>query len=116
MLDPGLLHPETLPLQQFTADSRGDTLIQFCLSLCGASGSWCAQGLFEPSEHLWQVQGLILNVILPLLPSFWDFSFALGQIAQLCLTLCNPTDYTVHGQNTGVGNLCLLKGIFLTQD
>ena len=72
--------------------------------------------MFEPSEHLWQVQGLILNVILPLLPSFWDFSFALGQIAQLCLTLCNPTDYTVHGQNTGVGNLCLLKGIFLTQN
>ena len=30
------------------------------------------------SEHLWQVWGLILNVILPLLPSCWDFSFALG--------------------------------------
>ena len=31
-----------------------------------------------PSEHLWQVWGLILNVILPLLPSCWDFSFAVG--------------------------------------
>ena len=27
--------------------------------------------LFEPSEHLWQVWGLILNMILPLLPSCW---------------------------------------------
>ena len=33
---------------------------------------------FEPSKHLWQVWGLILNEILPLLLSFWDFSFALG--------------------------------------
>ena len=35
------------------------------------TGSWCAQALFEPSEHLWRVWGLILNVILPLLPSCW---------------------------------------------
>ena len=34
--------------------------------------------LFEPSEHLWQEWGLILNVISPLLPSCWGFSFALG--------------------------------------
>ena len=33
--------------------------------------------LFQPSEHLWQVWGLILNAILPFLPSFWGFSFAL---------------------------------------
>ena len=33
---------------------------------------------FEPSEHLWWVWALILNVISPLLSSFWDFSFALG--------------------------------------
>ena len=34
--------------------------------------------LFEPSECLWQVWALILNVILHLLPSCWGFSFALG--------------------------------------
>ena len=34
--------------------------------------------LFEPSEHLWWVWGLILNAILPLLPSCWGFSFVLG--------------------------------------
>jgi len=33
--------------------------------------------LFEPSKHLWQVWGLILNAILPLLPSCWGFSFVL---------------------------------------
>ena len=41
-------------------------------------GSWYAQGLFEPSEHLWRKWGLVLNVNLPLLPSCWGFSFALG--------------------------------------
>ena len=34
--------------------------------------------LFEPPEHLWQVWGLILNMIVPLLSFFWGFSFALG--------------------------------------
>ena len=38
--------------------------------------------------------------------------------AQLCLTLCDPMDYTGNspGQNTGVGSsLSLLQGIFPTQ-
>ena len=34
--------------------------------------------MLEPSEHLWWVGGLFLKVILPLQPSFWGFSFALG--------------------------------------
>ena len=42
------------------------------------------------------------------------------KVAQSYLTLCNPTDYTVHGnslgQNTGVSSLSLLQGIFLTQE
>ena len=42
------------------------------------------------------------------------------KVAQLCPTLCNPVDYTVHrinslGQNTGVGSLSPLQGIFPTQ-
>ena len=45
---------------------------------CGVSGSWFAQGLFEPSECLWRVWGFILNTILPLLLFWWGFSFALG--------------------------------------
>ena len=34
-------------------------------------------GLFEPSQRLWQVWGLILYAILPLLSFCWGFSFAL---------------------------------------
>ena len=67
--------PCSSPLQ--TRTSSGDTQTQFCLSLCGLSGSWCAQGLFELSECLWWEWVLILNTISPLLPSCWGFS-ALG--------------------------------------
>ena len=55
--------------QLLTHTSSGDTQTQFFLSLHGVSGSRCAQGMFEPSERLWRVQGLILNANLPLLPS-----------------------------------------------
>ena len=64
MPHPGLLHPACpcgIPL--LTCTFAGDTQTQFWLSLCGFSGSLCTQGLFEPTEHLWQVSGLILNVI-----------------------------------------------------
>ena len=61
-----------------TGTSTGDSHTQFCLSLCGVPAFWCTQGLFGPSERLWQEWGLILNVNLPLLPSCCSFSFALG--------------------------------------
>ena len=63
--------PRALSLQQSTADrtSSRNTQTQLWLSLCGVSGSCWAQGLFEPSEHLWQLWGLFLNMISPLLPS-----------------------------------------------
>ena len=57
--------------------STGDAQTQYCLTLCGVPGSWVAQGLFEPSERLWQVWSLILNANLPFLLSCWGFSFAL---------------------------------------
>ena len=66
----------SIPL--LTHTSIVDTQTQFCLSLRGVSGSWCTQGLFEPSERLWWVCGLILNVISPLLLSCWGFSYAVG--------------------------------------
>ena len=62
-----------------TCTSTEDTQTQFYLSLCGVPGSWCAQGLFEPSEHLWKEWGLILNMNSSLLPSCWVFSFAPGR-------------------------------------
>ena len=69
--------PSSRPL--LTCNSTEDTQ-----TLKGRSGSVSVGSpgahkvLFEPSEHLWWVWGLILNVILPLLPSCWGLSFALG--------------------------------------
>ena len=40
------------------------------------------------------------------------------KVTQSCLTLCDPMDYSPWnswGQNTGVGSLSLLQGIFSTQ-
>ena len=59
--------PHSSPL--LTHTFSGDTQTQFLFRLRGVSGSCCAQGLFELSEIFWQVWGLILNTILPLLPS-----------------------------------------------
>ena len=86
LLQDGLCHTQVYCTQSpypcssilLTRTSSGDTQTQFCLSLCGISGFWCTQGVFEPSEHLWRVWGLILNMILPLLQSCWGFSFTLG--------------------------------------
>ena len=87
LLQEGLCHTQVCCAQSpclwssslLTPTSIGDTQTQFCLSLCGVSGSWCAQGLFEPSERLWRVWGLILKAISPFLPSCWGFSFAPGR-------------------------------------
>ena len=40
------------------------------------------------------------------------------KVAQLCPSLCDPMDcpWNSLGQNTGVGSLSLLQGIFLTQE
>ena len=62
-----------------TCTSKEDTETQFCLSLHGVSGSWYTQGMVEPSQRLWWVWGLILNAILPFLPSCWGFFFTLGR-------------------------------------
>ena len=76
LLQEGLCHTQVCCTQSpcpcgsplLTHTSTGDAQTQFCLSLCGVHGSWCAQGLFEPSECLWQEWGLILNANSPLLP------------------------------------------------
>ena len=58
LLQEGLCHTQVCCTQSscpcdgplLTCTSTGDIQTQFWLSLCV---SWCAQGLFEPSEHLW---------------------------------------------------------------
>ena len=65
---------------RLTGASAGDTQ-RFSLlwgSLLPFPGSWWHKVWFAPSECLWQVWGLILNAIAPLLPSCCNFSFAFG--------------------------------------
>ena len=60
-----------------TRASAGDTQ-----TLRGRSCSVSCEGHYSlpsvTSEHLWQVWDFVSNVIVPLLPSCWGFSFALG--------------------------------------
>ena len=47
-------------------------------SLVGTLDPGAHKVLFVLSKHLWQVSGLILNMISPFLPFWGGFSFALG--------------------------------------
>ena len=81
--DPGLLQSEPLPPQRpwLTHASTGDTWTlksRFGTVSVGSLGPGAHKIWFEPSEHLWQILGLILNMVSPLLPSCWGVSFALG--------------------------------------
>ena len=61
-----------------TRTSAGDTDTQFWLCLCGSLGPGAHKVLFEPPSVSGKYGVLILNVLSPLLPSYWGFSFALG--------------------------------------
>ena len=88
LLQEGLCHTQVYCTQSpcpcgrllLTHTSTGDTQ-----TLKGRSGSVSVgtpdahKVLSEPFERLWWVWGLSLNVISPLLPSCWGFSFALGR-------------------------------------
>ena len=87
LLQEGFCHTQVCSTQSpcpcsrplLTHTSKGDTQ-----TLKGRSGSGSVESpgvhkvLSEPSKNLWPVWGLILNAILPLLPSCCGFSFALG--------------------------------------
>ena len=67
------------PLLTYTSTGDTQTIKGSSGSVSGGSlGPGAHKILFEPSEHLWKVWGLILNEISPLLPSWWGFSFVLG--------------------------------------
>ena len=66
-----------------TCTSSGHSHTQRQVSLCLCGFSWWHKISFGPSECLWYVCGLILDVISPLLPSFWGFSFACGHRVSL---------------------------------
>ena len=66
---------------------------------------------------------MVWGTIFDLLPAYPEsfnlVSFKFVEVSQLCLTLCDPhrlyTPWNYPGQNTGVGSLFLLQGIFPTQ-
>ena len=69
----------SIPLWQAAADLFLHTLVLRRRSDSVSVGSpGVHEVMFEPSQCLWRVWGLILSAISPLLPSSWDFSFALG--------------------------------------
>ena len=92
---PRKLHSESLPLWQATADPHlCRRLIHRSSTVCvGPLGPGVHKVLFEPSKCLWQVWGLILNSISPLLPSCWGFCFVLEcRVSFLCGTQHSPVD------------------------
>ena len=86
LLQAGLCHTQLCCIQSpcpcgnplLTDTSTGDTQHSFVLVSVGVFVFRCTQGWLKPSEHLWWVWGLILNMILPLLPSCWGLSFVFG--------------------------------------
>ena len=78
---PGLLHPECYPcgrpLLACTSAKDIQTLKGRSVPVSVGSPS-VHKLLFEPSKHLWWVWALVLNTVLPFLPSCCDFSFVLG--------------------------------------
>ena len=77
---PGLLHPEPLPLGHSTADPflhRRHLYSSVSVSV-GSLGPGVHKVFLSPLIISLRVWDLILNSILPLLPSCWGFSFALG--------------------------------------
>ena len=113
LLQEGLCHTKVCRTQSpcpcgrllLTHTSAGDTQ-----ALKGMSGSVSVltpgmhKVLFEPSEHLWRVWCLILNVILPLLPSCWGSSFAFGH-GQVFGWIQNSPGYSRSAVNCKFGVL-----------
>ena len=69
--------PRLMPLLETPGFSLANLDQSTVGSLLLSPGSWCAQAMFEPSEHFWWAWGLILKGVLPLLLSCWGFSLPL---------------------------------------
>ena len=82
-------------------------------------GLWKEYSQIKLRSQRWR----ILETIFYLLPAYPEsfnlVSFKFVKVTQLCLTLCDPyrlySPWNSPGQNTGVGSLSLLQGIFPTQ-
>ena len=67
---------------------------------------------FEPSDYLWQVWGLILNMSLPFLSSCRGFSFALGlgYCVCVCVCVCVIQHSPVNGCSEVICNFGVITG------
>ena len=83
-----------LHLPQRLLDTPGQLWVSLLWGHCSfLLGPSAHKALSEPSELLWQVWGLILNMILPILPSCWGFFFARGHgLSFFGEMQCSPVD------------------------
>ena len=106
LLQEGLCHTQACCTQSpspcsrplLTCTSAGDTQTPLWLSLYGVSGSWCTKGLFESSECLWRVWGLILTQFCPSYHLAGAYSLPLNMGYLLKVT---PVPYS-HHSNVGL--------------
>ena len=104
---------------QFTRPCFGPSFLLHSLEITSS---------YKPQVVIESIYFLFLSSLFMLSNSWNIFSCIFGQflnglwkvkVAQSCLTLCNPMDYTVHGilqaRILEWGSLCLLQGIFPTQ-
>ena len=73
-----------------------------------------AQGLFEPSEQLWRLWGLILNATSPLLPSCWGFSPLSLDVGYLLKVAPAPCSHHSSAYRPAGASLLLDMGYLLT--
>ena len=113
--------PVSLPLMP--THGKGHTLQGICETLIaiGEDSQICIPILFPTL-----ISNFIFSICLSGLtymkmnPTITTKSIVKVKVAQLCLTFCDPTDcmyspWNSPGQNTGVGSLSLLQGIFPIQ-
>ena len=74
----GLLHPVPAVGHCWPTPPQETLKYNSGSASAGSLGPGVQKVLFEPSESLWWVWDLILNVISPLWPSCWGFYFVLG--------------------------------------
>ena len=77
---PGAGHCWPTPLQETLKQTlKGRPGSASCEGHCSFPLSWCSQGLFVPSKHLWWARGLTLSGLCPshrlLCPWLWGVSF-----------------------------------------
>ena len=88
----------------------------------GLGGAWGGAATSTGSHGSQLVLGALIHIRRPEIAGGCDLSCLLiwqevseVKVAQLSPTLCDPMDWNSPGQNTGVGSLSLLQGIFPTQ-